>query len=55
MPVDSHSLGMGHLRVDTKARASRDVEALVDFDTLTPASELAEDYDPFAVRLQAGI
>ena len=33
-----------------KLKPGRGVEALVDFDVLTPTEEHAEDHDPFAVR-----
>ena len=34
-----------------KLKPGRGVEALVDFDVLTPTEEPADDHDPFAVRL----
>jgi len=33
-----------------KLKPGRGVEALVDFDVLTPTEEHADDHDPFAVR-----
>ena len=36
-----------------RVKAGRGVEALVDFDVLTPTEEFSEDYDPFAVRTPA--
>lgn len=44
-------MGMGALHVDTGKKPSRRVDALVDFDALTPMAEMSpEAGDPFAVR-----